>query len=79
MDVYGTYTVTRVFMGFTNQLITGGPHIVFLVDNKKKLGGGTIWVTISSMINFGISGSSTWRYVNVPYVWPYFLGIFPEI
>jgi len=20
-----------------------------------------------------------WRYVNVPYFWPYFLGIFPEI
>ena len=36
MDVYGTYTVTRVFMGFTNQLITGGPHIEFLVDNQKN-------------------------------------------
>jgi hypothetical protein len=36
MDVYGTYTVTRVFMGFTNQLITGGPHIGFLVDNQKN-------------------------------------------
>ena len=36
MDVYGTYTVTRAFMGVTNQLITGGPHIGFLVDNQKN-------------------------------------------
>jgi hypothetical protein len=28
--------------------------------------------------SMGISGSNWWRYVNVPYVWPYFAGIFPE-
>jgi hypothetical protein len=22
---------------------------------------------------------ATWRYVNIPNVWPYFAGIFPEI
>ena len=25
-------------------------------------------------MSMGISGSNTWRYVNVPYSWPYFLG-----
>ena len=30
-------------------------------------------------INGRSPGSNWWRYVNVPYVWPYFLGIFPYI
>ena len=33
----------------------------------------------NSMVTMVIPGSNRWRYVNVPYVWPYFLGIFPEI
>ena len=31
------------------------------------------------MINGRSPGSNTWRYVNVPYVCPYFGGIFPEM
>ena len=27
----------------------------------------------------GNSSILNWRYVNVPYFWPYFVGIFPEI
>ena len=34
---------------------------------------------ISHMINGRSPGSNWWRYVNVPYFWPYFVGIFPEI
>jgi hypothetical protein len=28
--------------------------------------------------SMGISGSNLWRYVHVPYFWPYFVAIFPE-
>ena len=35
--------------------------------------------TTPRFINGRSSGSNRWRYVNVPYVWPYVAGIFPEI
>ena len=37
------------------------------------------WDMLGLSGSMEIPGSNRWRYVNVPYVWPYFVGIFPEI
>jgi hypothetical protein len=35
---------------------------------------------LMELISMGdLQDPNKWRYVNVPYFWPYFAGIFPEI
>jgi hypothetical protein len=39
--------------------------------NDERVVEGSKYVALISSISMGMSGSNTWRYVNVPYVWPY--------
>ena len=38
-----------------------------------------LWAVEYFTMSMGIQQDPNSRYVNVPYVWPYFVGTFPEI
>ena len=44
-----------------------------------RLPGYVRFIILDVMTSMRISGSNAWRYVNVPYVWPYFGAISPYI
>ena len=63
-------------------------YLVILLRNISNIWGicenlwgylwGYLWICFH-LWSMGISGSNRWRYVNVPYCWPSFAGIFPYI